>query len=393
MPTRTVPQRIITYFRVYPLRAAGTVGALAAALALTVILLRPVKDTNPAYAKIKNEALSVYNTNHEVLWTKNAKGMPDDSSYVIVREDEMYKGTPYAFGVIDIDGDGTKEVLIAGPNPSKMDRQFSNDTVYCFNANGTLRWKQGMGSGIKFGTIDFSKRTSWQIRRFLPVRRSAKEKMQLFVIGYVAQLWPSKLAELDPLTGNELQSYWHAGNLGVVLTSDIEGDGRRELVLAGVNNLLNAACVIVFDPANLHGVGPTTPEFFPKELSKGTEKYYLLLPRTSYGKALAHPPYNGVSILTTSEQNVISLLTIEALGSDWQGGIVYSFDEKMKITYALGNDLFVTNFPKAREQGLLHEELNSTYYENLKNSLLYWDGEKFVKEAVMNRIYLGKFKP
>jgi hypothetical protein len=43
---------------------------------------------------------------------------------------------------------------------------------------------------------------------------------------------------------------------------------------------------------------------------------------------------------------------------------------------------------KLEAEGKLTKKLDKQYYEDLRKRVLYWDGEKFVKEPTMNKNYL-----
>ncbi len=388
---RPMMQRFARYIYLHPVRSATGFSLAAAALVATFFAVQPSKDTNPTYHKVLRQVLYVYNKDDEVLWTKNARGMPDDSSKFNPDIDE---GNPRFIRVFDIDGDSQNEILVTNNQAGDLSSylkpyDFAPDTLYCFNGDGSLRWKHGMSGGMRFGAIDFSKNPNWQVQRFLPIRRTPSEPVQLFVTATPSPSWPCKIMELDTRTGKELHSYWHAGQWTYALEADVESDGIKELVLAGVNNYLKATAIAVLDPLHVQGAGPTIPEVFPTEAGKGTEKYYLLLPRSSFSNVLSELPYGRIKNIAVSQGGGITATTIETNRDEYDGGFVYGFGDHMRVNYVVANDPLEVSFEKARRQGFIKEELNAAYYENLKKSVRYWDGEKFVKEPVRNKYYLA----
>lgn len=379
---RSLPQRFFRYVQLYPVRSAGYATALAAALVVTVLLLRPAKDLNPAFAGVNSQVLYVYNKTGEVLWTKNGEGLPD-VPYVLYQTKHYYhkvdNARSYPLKVFDIDGDGINEVLFSGYSAPL----FSDDMLYCINSGGNLRWKAGMGRGVRFGAVDFTHGGDWHVRRFVSIQRTPSERIRLFVAATLGPSWPTKIAELDPKTGKELQAYWNAGAMSTMVVADINRDGINELVCGGINNTLNRACVIVFDPAMVLGVSPTTPEYHPADLPPGTQKYYAMLSRPEFVDSIAtQPSYNMIGSMLVTDGGQVEVQTIEGINERWRdqtdiGGFVYSFDEKMQANYVVVDDKLVKSIDRARREGLMNENpLNATMYEKLKSSVLYWDGEK-----------------
>lgn len=376
-----LPQRLFRYVLAHPARTAGATTLAALALMAAFLVFRPpAADVNPAYAKIENYVLSVYSRTGEVLWTKSAVGVPDASS-----QSPVAPPIRRSILVTDIDGDASNEVLLTGTARTRT--EWAPDTLYCFNQDSTLRWKHGMGSIIAFGKMDFISHSKWYIANFFTVENGGGAKPRLFVLAHVNPYFPSKLFELNPMNGREQQSYWHPGQLEQVLIHDIDLDGKNEIVLGGINNAYERACIAVLDPSHISGCGPTTPELAPKIVGKGTEEYYLLLPLTKLGETMGEVSYNEVNELKLDEDGSITVSTHEALNSDSPGGILYTIVQNMKVVVATGGDPFLKSHQRLVAEGKLQERLDPEYWEELKNAVRYWDGDKFVHEPIMNSLY------
>jgi hypothetical protein len=381
---RPLIQGFVRYVRAHPVQFAGASSLGLTALVALVLVFWPSadKDLSPSYHRIRDEVLYIFNKADEVLWTKTADGFADDSSEYSTKYSDASHAPVEA---LDIDGDSKNEVLLHGSPSSTL----SDDTLLCFNGDGTVRWKYGMGEAVRFGGLEVSNLPDWSVGRSIAIRRSVGARTQLFVWGSFQPGWPTKLVELDPLTGRELQSYWNRGGFTTSVEADIDGDGIKELVCGGVNDHFNSACVIVFDPMNVSGAGTSEPEILSAGLGKGPQKYYLLLPRTNFARVFSPVQYNSVRQMQVSEHGTITLQTDETPGYDnvHPLGIVCSFDREMHPTYLVGNDHFQTEYERAWQKGLVHEKLSAAYYERLKNSIQYWDGEKFVNTPTMNKLY------
>lgn len=370
--------RVVRYVRENPFKT-GAVASLAAALviALATILKSPA-DTNPAKAAIRGSVLYVYNSAGQVLWTKDAPGLPDDSANVLYRARvEMRQH----FLVIDIDGDLRNEVLLTNGLPKTEPGKLS-----CFEADGTLRWTYQPSGGLQWGKLDLSNQ-SYEIYVIVPVRDKQRGGFRLIVAVNALPHWPSKVVELSSRTGEELQSYWHAGHPSVGIVGDVNRDGKDEVILGGVNNTYWSAFVVVLDPDSFHGVGPTDAVFAPTGQEKGNEMYYILFPLTDLGKLLGAAGYNGTTDLEISPLGFLSARTNEVLEPPSREHVVYFFDNALAVTSALGDDFFMRAHEQAWREGKLKERATSEYFERLRKSVRYWDGEKFVSQPTMNKWY------
>jgi len=52
---RSLPQRVIRYVRIHPIKSSAGFSLAAALVVLAMLFVRPVKDTNPSYARAKDD--------------------------------------------------------------------------------------------------------------------------------------------------------------------------------------------------------------------------------------------------------------------------------------------------------------------------------------------------
>lgn len=67
--------------------------------------------------------------------------------------------------------------------------------------------------------------------------------------------------------------------------------------------------------------------------------------------------------------------------------LLHFFDNKMNCVKVSDDDKFTALHQKLEAEGKLTKKLDKQYYEDLRKSVLYWDGEKFLKEPTMNKNY------
>jgi hypothetical protein len=370
---RSFVQKFVNYGRIYPVRTAGATAFAVAAVVLSLLLARTPKDTDPTFAAVKNAVLTVQNKEGEVLWTESAVGIPD------VRSDELIdwnRGKRY-LSVVDIDGDGKREILLSG---TATGGEFAGDTLYCFETNNRLRWKAGVGTMISFGRRGLVQHSATLIVDWIVVKRRADETGRLFVVSEDRNFSPMKLFEVDTKTGVEQQSFFNRGHCPLLLTGDVEGDGTNELLLGGENDGYNQACLAILDPSDINGFAPVPQEYLPVDsVRSAQEKYYILFPKTDLGELVRRAPFNQVNQIVLAATGNLIIHVYESTGnpkSEEAGSVLYGFDQRMKLKLVTLGDNFKVVYQRFYSEGKLKRPLTPAYTEKLKNSVLYWDGER-----------------
>lgn len=388
---RSGAHKVVTYMRMYPMRTATFSALGAAAIALFVLTTRPSRDSNPTFVAVQKAVLTTYNKEGEALWTKSAAGIPD------LRSDEQPDvGTigKRCLSIADFDGNGVNEVLVSGPD---YGGDFSPDTLYCFDQNGSLRWKAGVGQMISFGKQGQAQHSTNFIVDWLVVKRRPEDRDQLFVISHDRIFSPAKLAEIDVKTGIEKQSYFNRGHCAILRSADVDSDGVNELLVAGENDGYNKACIAILDPSRVRGFGPVPDHYQPVDNGmKGSEKYYILFPKTDLGDLVRRAPFNHVREIVITQRGNLIVHINESTGSAElgdQGSVLYTFDHSMNIESVALGDPFRVAYNRYVKEGKLKQPLTPAYTENLKNSILYWDGEKFVNIPASNKRSLNGTDP
>ena len=71
-----------------------------------------------------------------------------------------------------------------------------------------------------------------------------------------------------------------------------------------------------------------------------------------------------------------------------KAAVVYTFGARMRVESVTGGDLFIKLFDQLSKEGKLPNVNLPKYYEELKDSVQYWDGEKLSQEKTMNKRYV-----
>ena len=202
-------------------------GALTlACVAIAVYLLLPWRSPAvgvPVTVRFEGENVLVLDQSGRTRWTASIphRVFGEGSGWNV--------SAPDRFLVADIDQDGAVEVLIVALVKNSTDKQ---ERVICYSQDGRVRWEFFPGRQLKIGGEEYANLYFEHILRVVRVRGRS------YVLSVASHLrWhPCQVALLDPSTGRIVEEFWHPGAITHALFADLDQDGARELVLAGVNN-------------------------------------------------------------------------------------------------------------------------------------------------------------
>lgn len=135
----------------------------------------------------------------------------------------------FTCSVIDVDGDGTREVLF---NLRYRNRWANGSDLACLEHDGTMRWVRRPGEQV--GPRD-PRILSFSMTEVVPLLDAGSRA--LLSIAHNSPFYPTEIAFLDPADGGELgPPFFHPGYLRTHAFLDADGDGVDEVVLGGVHN-------------------------------------------------------------------------------------------------------------------------------------------------------------
>jgi hypothetical protein len=385
---RPLPQRIFRYIQLHPIKFVGATSFASIAMVLAFLLVKPTfKDNNPAFAKISNYVLSIYNKDAEVLWKKGVIGLPDQTTENPV----FYSDHEYKLCLGDLNDDGKNEILIAGVN---RNGNFSMDSLYCYEYDGNLIGAISAGKTITFGNPTVAQHSTLNIQNMVIMKKTSFSHSQLFVVANEIGYSPTKLFEVDPGDGHELQAYYNRGGGITLLHYDIDRDGKEEILLAGINDGYNYAYLAVLDPSRINGHAPVPEQYTPQNILPAQEKYYLMFPTTFLSKRYSGTPYNIPERVSLTKDGTLLLQIMEPLQhfpiNELEAQLVYSIDSLLQIKSISAGDGFVKANDYMLKNGIIQQSLIPKYISQLKDSVLYWDGDRFLNTPTSNTRYLQK---
>lgn len=372
---QTLPVQFVNYIRCHPFGSA-TITLAAACFAVLFFFVQPSSgiDQNPMYAEVERNILFSYNKQGELLWNMPVPGIPNGSS----SEDEATRVNKRFIRIADINGNGENEVLITG---SSTTGELSTGILYCFNSDGSLRWQQGPPPPVQFGNRTHSVVANWKITDFFTLE-SAGIEPRLFVTAN-STWFPSVLFELDAGNGDILQTYWHPGWIWASAIHWDTSGGTGKIVLGTTNNSYQNAALAVLNPENVNGYAPLPESYKPEGITRASEIHYFMFKPSLLHRVYGQRLYNEISGLRITDDGTLMIRTrenLQKLGTSVI--IIYTLGSDFTILEARGSGVYEKLYSDLYEQGELDEPLTDRFWEDLRNSVLYWDGEQFVNEPV-----------
>jgi hypothetical protein len=356
--------------RRYLIWAAAAVLLLAGAVFLVP---RRVVRRQPADFSIEGATLIVRDKDKRELWRKDT-GMED-----LMREDYyranlqvMNHDTGNILPALvfkDINNDGDTEVLFA---PKRITDQTGEGRLYCYDRKGVELWSFQAGKELRGGGKVFS--PDYRIAGFHARDLDGDGTQETIVEAFHAPDWPCQLAVLD-CRGKMIGEFWNAGYLRDIAYHDLDGDGREELIVVGVNNEYRGGCLIVFDTRNIGGRSPQTGEFVLEGLGPGTELYYVTVPRSDVSEAMG---------LYVADLRLLDITENHRIRATSSIGLIFEFGFDLELLQLTWGHRYISDHLDMVKAGKLASVLDEAYAANLLKAVRYWNGSEWVAAPVKN---------
>jgi hypothetical protein len=266
----------------------------------------------------------------------------------------------------DINADGKPEILFS----TQTGDEFGEGDLLCFDAKGRRLWDFHAGRAMRYGESAFS--PDYRIDALDTDDLDGDGRAEVLAICSHNNDFPTQLALLD-CRGRVIGEYWNAGRMSEYAFSDINGDGRKEILISGVNNEYRKGFLMILDASRIDGGSPQLDQrYISANLKHGSELAYILFPRADL-EVLRKPVGSIVEIAVLGDHR-IQLLNSASL-----------------LYFLLGFDLKLSGirishgFEQARGEavriGELKGEADDAYFEALKRGLLYWTGRGWSSSA------------
>lgn len=276
--------------------------------ALLLVLKPPVRSKSPVDFKIVDSKLVMLDARGQELWTFDT-GLSNLESDAFYRQHFqakriLLKGVTQPYLLIeDINGDGAPEVLFSVQTRDEI----REGRLYCFSNRGKTLWTLDPGRRMTFGETEYS--SAFRIQGLRACDWDGDGFVEILCVGIHAYRFPCRLLLLDH-NGKLRGEYCHSGYFKDYEFIDLDGDGRKEIVLAGMNNEWRARCCAVIDPGVMKGAShQVDPEYTCRSLERGTEKFYLVFPNSRLDEQTT--PFHTMNLLTFSDKDRRLTLTTD----------------------------------------------------------------------------------
>jgi hypothetical protein len=306
----------------WPLRLAVAIVAIGIMSFVAIRML--TADDRPQIGRLDASTLTIMNAEGNELWRKTfAEGFTTDWYFAKALGSRLWIG--------DLEGKGHASVLfLYGP----ADQQSHSSTVICYSDRGNEKWRWTPGRELP--ELNGSPAT-FRTAALVVLKATDKRPPRIVVASMHSIWWPSQIAVLDA-NGKTVSEYWHSGALTYLISADLDGDGREELIATGVSEYDHQAELLVLDPDRVFGASTEErPEFQIHGMGVAQERLRLLFPRSDLNRALFQ--FNWATEPTV-ERSSVRLSVTECITPPGCR-IYYEFDKDFRLIAAYaGSDEF-----------------------------------------------------
>jgi len=295
------------------------------------------------------------------------------------------------YSLFDVDRDGFKEFILASTCGEQVDLLTKNCIkVYSVKTKEVI-WEYHPEHTIKYPKIMGANDSHTQI--FSLISREFKGKKEIYIQTILSGSFNSQLIKVDYDTKEVLQRYVHPGMIISYEFVDMTNDGKDELVLSAINNAWYGAGLIVLDPENMDGNGPTRGEYISDYSGKVKHIAYILVENSKLANSVSptkYPtPYLGwfkrpsfYSLNLSDVQYKNSHVDVRSFWDSY-ATFILNFDFDLKPISVLTTDLYDIVAKKMVEEGRLDAMPDYVYWvDYMDTKIRYWNGESFQKEII-----------
>lgn len=297
----------------------------------------------PQFGRLDGAVLRIMDANGKELWSKSfPEGFGPDWYYAQGLASRIWFG--------DLDGTGNASVLFAYSSAANPQR---SSVLICYSNRGKEKWRwipgrdlpELGGSPPTFKTFAFG------------VLKAADKKLPRIVISSAHDTWWQNQISVLDASGKPISEYWHSGRLDSMTLADLDGDGKEEIIAAGINNGNHQATLVALDADRVTGASTEVqPDFQIRHMGAAQEKLRLLFSRSDLNQALF--PYNQ-AINPLVEKGIIRVIVRECMTPPGCQ-VFYEFDKDFRLINVYAAEDFRSSHGRFYQNGAKAHSLDAT---------------------------------
>jgi hypothetical protein len=367
--------RVRRLLRIHPVATlGGSFAFLAAGILLANLLLTGrATPVNPAYVSfsVGNGMVRIHARNDALIWEKPASGVSRAGFNPL----EARK----AFAFQDLDDDGISEVITGFT--------FDDEGRDASTSLKIFDWKKQVLALTPLNRpVHFTGRTYDPVFRPGPV--CAGDLLAPGSGGFLLLTSnvrsPSFIARYDN-RHQEAGAYWHFGQFGTSLLTDLGHDGKPEFLVGGVNDVEDSTgnllpVLVVLDPARISGDRRTTTCGAYQLPVSDAELWYIAFPWSDLDSLEGRQP--TVQEIADADNGSITVTLTNGQPGRIRYSFHYRFSTNMELTEVKATTETQRIYAMMRQAGRVGQNLDSDYLRRLQERVRYWSGEDWQPRTV-----------
>lgn len=315
----------------------------------------------PASFRVEKDHLAVLDAEGRLAWTHPLDPVATQNWF------QPRPGWSEPVAIVDLDGDGPREVLIS--TPYRWPRGYH---LVCLNADGTTRWTREPDDRHRFGDQWYS--APWSSAYFKVSRRPDGSAVVLAAFHHHL-LFPSVLEQIAP-DGRVVSRYWSNGYVASI--SEATWQGREVLLVGAASNEFKGNALAILDRANPSGSAPAeNPNYRCATCPGPAPLSFVVFPPPPLGRVQGETGMVRQTWVNADGELLVST-DYHVDGFDVPGSIFFALDQRLR--------------PRRIEVAASYRNLHDMVFkagridrpytpaeERLMVPLLRWDGRRFVE--------------
>jgi len=325
----------------------------------------------------KSDSILVFNKDQQKLWGLQAGKLQ------VIKDREHKYNTKYTY-LDDVDNDGKKE-LITNVALAYDGSKLPQNILRIYSYKGDL-----LNEISFYEPFDYLKRDRYNFNfsadPVIIYSSSPNQKKEIFVGAACIGNSPYFIARLND-KGKILGEYWHHGAISGLQLSDVNGDGRDELIAYGLNDTrdtsltssMSYGIMAVLYPMKINGYNKSTATPNYKFDPSDAELFYIRFPLIDVNfKFNANSSIEKIEKVDIS--NYRATLRFTVIPEKTLPPIYFTFSKDLHVLEVAPSDEFNVMHLQWKKQGLLKSQVDEKYKEELKKGVQYWDGKEWQGE-------------